>query len=425
VFIDHEAPSNDMDAGIRVLELIVASEPSPSRARMLKKDVLRPLEPPAGCRFELDEVVLLRALVSTQHHRALNRADMDVAERGRVLSATKSGAVGQVLSAIGDPRQPFAQAFLESVVDQLTGAALGKWARQDPAGVLRLAEYRPELSHEPEVWRSVKPKKLWSVAREQRGSNQRLATLLAIVSAQAHVEPAEVLRSWRNGAELVLRAISEADPPKSEVYRWLRRIPEDTLASYLAKAESPSPVLVREALEHLSVDAISRLPVAMLRPIVDEKPTGDHAAALLAAALQQTSDPSWVDLGVAAFERFATAPRDQRINAARNRLDLARGSDGDVRKKAATAINRALKGNHWRSTAALTLDDREAFRAVIEGDRDASLARRLLVEAADSQTPIKAWQHTIISKAIASRSDRDSLLKTLEGVGRALRRALP
>jgi hypothetical protein len=427
IFTEHETEAPDLLAGGRVLDNIVAIHRSSSSGKLLKREVMRPAQPPAGCSRKLDEVVLLRALVSTDAYAAFAGLEMRIEQRTQALLKDNIQDAQFVLKAIEDEQQPFAASYLTTLVEELSLTELGELVRRDLLTLDVLARQSPALLHAQDIWRLVDAEHLWLLAAPQRGSEQRFATLAAAIGAQAQLSPESVLSRWRNSAPLVLRALTTTKAPRAQVRRWLRAIPPDDVVSYFTQADGITLDLFSLALEEMPAKTISKMPPERVLSVArDSKSSLDQVAAAFAAALKRTSNPEWAEIAVSAYGRIAKPAREGRLGKAKGRLDKIESAlpRSEVLTRVAAALNRGLLGEAWASVTALGLDDRKAFRALLEADANAELARSILVEAAGGDLSLEPWQHAIITKTIADRSDRASIIATLEEVGRALLRKL-
>jgi len=420
IYMEHERETGDRDAVIRTLNTIVAAHPAKTDGARLKKDVLNPSQPPVGCQGRLDEVALLSALVSTTKSASVDISHLEVSTRARALMELDPAAVRAVLGAIEDPKQPIAEEFVAAVAETLTPAELENWARRNPEMVLDVAVRQPDLLHRPELWRAIDSTRLWPLAWSQRGSRQRLSTLVAAIGARTPLPDIDIVSRWRNGPELILKALATSKPSKSVMAEWLAAVPDPVVAKFVSEPDSSGEVLAL-ALEQLPMSAIAKLSRERLLSIATEPElTVAGHAAMLAAALERTDDPRWAELAVTSYATVVEAARADRLGAAEERFSKIEPEmpTWDIQARLASAMNRALKAG-WPSAGALAIRDKEGFRAIVEADPRAELARRILLDSADQHLAVRPWQQTILRRTISERSDRDSLVKIVETLARA------
>lgn len=148
----------------------------------------------------------------------------------------------------------------------------------------------------------------------------------------------------------------------------------------------------------------------------------DTAIAAFLAALERPKDPTWADIGTMAYCRVVDRASKDELGPARERLPRVEPDlpEWDVVARVARAASQAFKDGRWPIEAALEIKDRAAFSALVRADRRAGLARAMLIRAAAGGVKVTAWQSDVISSTIRERSDKDSLLKTIEGLARGI-----
>lgn len=423
IFAEHSHTETEFDAGRRVLAEIVGMHPESSSGRTLKRDVLAPRSAPVGCARRLSETGLLRALVNTPNDAALDRCDMAVGARTRALLASGPEDALGIVASIGDVHQALAAEYIAAVVGGCADRAAPQCGKQGKAVLLALVEQFPELLHRSEMWRCIDADRLWGIAVGQRGKTRRMLTLRAIMSTNASLEPQRVVGDWKNSGPLILQALADVRSNGDQLRRWLKVVPPGLVLSFVSERSDELPELLSVALESVPVSVIATLPPDVLRRVVCAPAVSTETiTAVWAASLRRTWDPEWADLALGVYGWIVDRGRRGRLGAATRRLD---SSESVLPAKAmcarvASAMNKALKGSAWPILSVLSLEDRAAFRALVDADRRAGLARSVLVEAARTGTALRPWQLSIINGAIDARADRASLMETLEKVSRAL-----
>jgi hypothetical protein len=393
--------------------------PDPASALRLKKELLGA----ARRGMPVTETDRLTALVNTREFAAFDSEDLEIGPRALASLTGRSVAdLAEVLTSITDPKQPLAHEFVAAVSEAINQTQMRKLATVAPEAALSLVRAHPALAHDPVLWKSMAPEKLWSAVTSQRGRRQRGDLLRAIIESGAKLDPAIVTRSWRNTEPALLQALAVADADPSTRKAWLAQIEPVYIVDYLRESGDRAPKLLALALEQLDAAEIARLDPAVLRGALVADATPGTAAAVLQASRQMTADPYWAEVAILAYDRVAGFARAGELGSAVARISP---EDPDLRSKDVLArvardLNHDLRHGAWPSLAALELSDRSGFRALMAADRRAALAREVLVSAASQGTPIKAWQREVLNRSIAERADRDSLFKVLQGLGRAV-----
>jgi len=429
VYLEHEHDS-DPDRASRVVQSLSLALEAPSAGRSLKRDVLNPQVAPIGAPRALEEVGILRALVSTDRASAFNLSDLDIPSRARRLVRESPLEVQLVLSAIDSFEQPVAGAFISNVLDELDARTLTEWGRKDPEGLREVVRTHTALLFRPEVWSVLDASELWDVAVAQRKNEHRSRVLSAALRGGAHLDVHQVLGRWKNSGRLLLDLLVAKELSADKIEPFLRQMTDGFIAEHVLQLPVSDRLELIKSVEVLPTSVIADMSPDALADLVAGDASVAQFAGVLAAGLGCTDNPQWAEPSVTAYDRLAGPALRDELGEAKSRFDNVESSlpHWDVLARLAKAMNRALKGKAWPPSQALAIEDKAAFQALIEADQRASLARRMLLEAAQELVPVKSWQNTLLSKTIAERADHDALEKFIESVGklgRVLRKLIP
>lgn len=417
---------NQMDsdgAGVRrAVSAIFTSFPEPDSGRHFKTTTLAPEGPPIGCRAAMDEVELLKSLLSAPDVTSVSTVDLRIGERATSLLNGSSGDVRIVLDAISDPKQPMAEMFIHALtrpasLDYMLGAL-----PSESQVLEQLASLSPSLTHSPDVWRSADPDQLWAAARSQRRKDQRALTIAAMIESGNAVAPEVVIAKWRNSGALALDHLNKSHFPDPIVRRWAAAIGADDLASFVGDGSGVSPQILGAAIGSLASSQIKRIKTDAILSVVSDGGNVDLAANTFALALENESVARWGEVAVIAYQHLYKPALNGELDAA-SRKRLTQGSSASSREVAselAGKLNEALKSSKWQPLWALRIADRQAFAALADADGRAGLARRIVMDAASSGATITQWQQAILNRVIKQKSDRDALTKVVESLGKAL-----
>jgi GTPase-associated protein 1, N-terminal domain type 1 len=410
--------------GVDALELInrlATTYPVPTAARSLKRDVARPAGPlpwPAP----IAETELLTALVNTALSSAFDAEDLQIEARARsYAAAAHRGDLIQIIQEIKDPRQPFAASFLATVADDLELAGVAAIVKCTPNALLPLLRFRPALAHDPAVWREAPVNELWQAVSSQRGSKQRRSSLAAMIAAEAQIDPKLVTAAWRNSGSLILQTLADANPSATTSDRWLGALQPQEILKYLQCSELSNGTLTL-ALARLTPHQLTELPPTTLTKALSQSPPTDLSVSCFLAAHEMTTDATWGEVAILAYERVhVPLHSDKRRASITKALSFERNASS---KQAITLLaqqlNHDLRHGSWPAASILALKDHEAFRALVNADRRASLAREALLLSPTRSTDVASWQREILNRAIADHADRDSVFSILQDLGRAL-----
>jgi hypothetical protein len=404
-----------------LVDLLAAEFPAPRSGQDLKMAMLNPERATSGA--FASERDLLRSLIQTPHYSSFVVADLDFEPRLRAVFAQDVPEMTRMIGSIADHEQPFASKALDVAVATSDADSFAKWAKLDPEGLGHFLRFRPAGLQEAVAWKAVGIETLWPLAAKQRSRTQRSAIVDAILESGASIDPRLLLRSWSNGAELLLHALSKKGRPRRrDLEHWLAGIPQDEVVNFLRANPNADTSLVTASLAMLDGRHLAGMPAQAGREALDADESVRLAATLFSAALLVHNDLEWAEIAMTAFARLAGIVGKNKLREAAERLKNVEPSlpASDVQGRAARAANRAFKDGDWPIAAAFGLRSRSAFTLLIEADKNAGLARKMLVALTAEDAKATAWQRESITKSIRERSDRDSLLKTIEGLAKGL-----
>ena len=415
-------PGTDRDA-LGVVETLANAFPLSTQASQLKRDVLNPTGPPAGCAAPLAESRLLSALIRTENLQAFDPTALDLAGRVRRFASTDPVGFADLLDSVG-ASSANEDLVLGVLVEQLDASQLSDLAQRNAGLGLGLARHLPSLAHSPALWQTLDPSKLWEAVARQRRRDDRLATVLAAIRGGVAPDAQVVGKRWKNRSSVILDAIALADMEESRLDGWAALVAPEAMPDWLNEADHRvGPAVLRRLATQLYPQASERLSWEVQQRLIPEALPIDSVAHLFTIALKRLDEPAVADVAVSAFSRLARSARDQGLaDEVVSLLELPQSGvpEWDLIARMARRLNVALKAQRWSPTAALNIGDRDDFASVIEADKHAGLARRILSEAAIHRIPITEWQQDLLTGIVSQKAERDSLAAVFEDLARAL-----
>jgi hypothetical protein len=388
---------------------------------------------PAGCERPVDVVALLRGLVASSEATSLLDA-VDVARLTKLVLAERPEELHHVLSAVRSPLSEAGDRFLNQLTVGLEGKALKAWLVADPAGVVALLRLRPTFAQNPEIWQALKPDDAWEALRRVRGKKQRVEVITSIAEAGLSLDVDRVATEWKDVVPLVAARLLSDNVTDERLWPWLDSLTLSEKRELLSNANGAVD-LAEAVIRRLEPHQIARWPLVDLRAVTAHTRDPLVQAKLFLAALANVTKPTWAEVAVGVYGSLyesAVAEGGVRLGAARELLaELERDSrpDWDVGARLARALNRALKNGRWPAAAALGCRNESAFRALLESDDRAGLARRILEALLKEPIAMEDWQRSALFETTTQNADRDALadlLARFESVAgitwRALRR---
>lgn len=408
-----------------VISVLTDEFPEARAAAKLKQDVLSPKHAPASLE-RLEDVPLLRTLVTTEAHEAFRDTNLAVAERIERLYAEDITGLGDVLTSIEYAKQPIADKVLSAAIAVGSADGFSKWVKRDAKPLGRLARLKPEILQQPDVWEAADTETLWAVAAKKRGTAQRRAIARAAIQADATVDPEAMVKSWGNGSEVILDALAQDTKlSTNKLARWLGPVSTENILDFLSTEAEVSGAFAAAALRSMEPVDIIKLDATTVGAALEAVCSIDLAIAVFLAALEAPFDAKWAEIATLSYCRVTGPAGKDELREARRRLEGVEPDlpKHDVAARVARAANRAFKSGRWPIEAALLINDRKAFTALVQADKHAGLARAILLHITQSNTKVAVWQREVISSTIRDRSDRESLLKTIEELARGIFRS--
>ena len=405
-----------------VVAILGEEFPTARAGTALKADLL------AGTRGEipvLDDYGVLRGLVTTTVPEAFNGIDLNLAGRVSRLSATSGKSLWSVIDAVKDDVGPMADIVLTAFIEVSSADGFDQWSHQDPQTIQKLVRHRPVILEYAQLWTTVDPSVLWPEAARQLGVARRMAIVKAMVAAAVASLASAVVTDWTDGADLLISALAQAtDLGTSDLSSWLGPIPAETLMGFLSADAEVTDAFAAAAIRGMDVAAIAAVGPDKVTAALRGDQSIDVAVAAFLAALERPHDAAWAEIGTTAYCRVVDRASKDELGPARERLRQVEPElpEWDVVARVARAASEAFKDGRWPIEAALGIRDESAFAALVQGDKRAGLARAMLERAASGDVNVTPWQSDLIISTIRERSDRDSLMKTLEGLARSILR---
>lgn len=410
-----EAPTMELMAKL------AATYPDPVEAQRLKRDVVGSGEA-ASWASPISEPVRLMALLNSSCYASFDVGDLEIENRARnFLVASRRVDLTRVLGSIEDPRQPLASRFLASLAEGIGPEIAGALAKHAPAALTSLVGYEPALAHDPQIWAILPPRDLWTAVASQRGAKQRRNTLAAIIIAGAAVDPKVVADAWGNASSLVLSALAEIKPSQAVVSIWLTVVDAKEISQSVSRSEFPSQILA-PALARLSPAELAKLAPDVVLEALSTSPPEDLVVACLLAAREASLRPGWAPVAMAAYEQsYARLASNSRRKTLVKALGPKKGTTNkELRLVLAGDISHDLLRARQSARAVFLLTDREAFRALVDADGKALLAKEALAASRADGVAAKEWQLELVNRTIADHADRDSVFRILQDLSRAL-----
>jgi len=380
---------------------------------------------PAGCKKPVDDVAWLRALLAGAPLKGLDSTALDIAGRSERVLRTRPGELSRVIDAVGGRPNAYAEEFLESVADRLHGKVLKQWLSADPSAVPKLLRLRPLLASRPEVWRAMGPDEAWQALKRVRAKSQRVEVIAAMVASGLELNPLSVAESWKGLAPAVTERLIGDGVVDERLGPWLETLTVAQKKEIARRPGQQEPV-VEAVIALVDPEQLNEWGMPFLLEVSGWSADPVVQAKIFLAAMANTTKPTWAELGVTAYARLhetSVVEDGARLSAARGLLSaVARdaGPEWDVARRLAKATSRALKHERWPAKAALSCKDERAFRALIDSDDHAGLARRILEAAFDAPTDMEPWQRSVLFAITREKADRDALASLLGRVEDAL-----
>ncbi len=410
-----EAPTRELVAKL------AATYPDPLQAPRLKRDVVGYCEAPSWL-SPISEPVRLTALLNSSGYASFDIGDLEIENRAHnLLVAPRRADLAQVLGSIEDPRQLLASRFLASLAQEIDSGMAGALAKHAPAALISLVGYEPALAHDPGIWMILPPRDLWTAVASQRGAKQRRNTLAAIIVAGAAVDPKVVADAWGNASSLVLSILAETKPSQDVVSIWLTVVDVKEISRSVSRSKFPSQILV-SALARLSPSELATLASDVVLEALSASPPEDLVVACLLAAREASLRPGWASVTMAAYEQgYARLASNSRRKTLAKALGPKKGTTNkELRLVLAAHVSHDMLRARESARAIFLLTDREAFRALVDADGKALLAKEALAASRADDVTARKWQLGLVNRTIADHADRDSVFRILQDLSRTL-----
>jgi hypothetical protein len=421
--------TDDKDNATRVVATLSRDFPSAQDGRRLKKTLLNEHDAALEDVSRLNEIDILCALAAAESTAAFKLQDLDLAQRVVRLAKQQPSQVSAVIRASGKSENPGYTVMLDALAASLDKQLIKRWGDADSGGLLALVRRRPLVARDPDVWRYLEPGAIWDAVRSVRGTRQRADLISAMIASGRDLDGKAVSEAWPTAGDAVAEALADPSAPPKAVAKWLAALSSVQLKVLIDNPSSQSTLVV-SAARLLDPRSLAKWNPETLDRALDAAPA-DYAVRVLRAALLRTDARNWAPLAIRSYERVHR--RVSKGSLSGKALAQAWPSlEGQTRKQMLDTIvrelNRALKDGEWPVTSTLSLADRDAFTQLVDADRHAGLARRIVADISSGPTPLEPWQQKVLVRAIVDRSDKAGLTKALEsavsGLVGAVRRVL-
>lgn len=324
--------------------------------------------------------------------------------------------MGKIIAALGsDPNRVGVE--LLDLMSQSDPHQLRRWLGGSPETLRKLATMRPRLFGMSGLWRAFNADALWGAIVSLRGKKKREEAVAAMVEGGAEVDPARVIEAWPEAIETVLDLVSGA-PRRSSNPKWLAVVPSGSVVERINNDRGEmNPAARRAMLGALEPAALRLVALDTIETQLHETKTAEFAAKAFIAAVLNASKRGWEALAVDSFERLCGKGRST-PRALGPYLDEMEGQSldpGDWRDRAARVLNLAFQEDRWDPLETLTLTQ-VPFKRLVEADRKAGLARRILDAGSRDPGRFKKWQQQALINNVEERADKASLIGLLKRV---------
>ena len=404
--------TNALAAG-KTLRRICSLFPSPDAGLGLKGDLLNPKLSLVGCEHEPSDQELLIGLLALEDASALPVEQLDLKAR---LTRIRGEGIGQIVDAISSDPNPVAVELLD-LISKGDPRQLGRWLGDSPEAVRKLVTMRPQLAGTPALWRMFEADLLWGAISSLRGKRKREAALAAMVESDAGVDPAKVVESWPEAVESVLDLVSAAPKRKSNP-RWLAAVPGKSVVERInARGREMNPAERGAMLGVLEPATLGLVARNLIETQLRETESAEFTVKAFMAAMLNASKKGWETPATESFERVCGKGRSA-PKALQQYLDEMTGQKldpGEWKDRPARVLNLAFQEDSWDPLEALTLTQ-IPFKRLIEADKKAGLARRILNAGSRDPERFKKWQQQALMQNVEERADKASLIGLVKRV---------
>jgi hypothetical protein len=408
------AGEEGVDAAAKMLGRVCELFGSADLGQGLKGDLLDPGVRLEGGKREPSDRDLLLGLLNLKEVSALPIRRLDLRRRlGRIVKEQPT-AVGEILSAIGKDPNALGVEVLDLVA---TGDSrqLRRWLSASPDALRNLISMRPQLAGSPALWREIDAESLWSAISSLRGKKKREEAVAAMVDCEVDLDPSAVLEAWPESGGTVLEMVVAA-PKRRSSSRWLGALPGQLIVEEVNAnhAEMDRPAL-RALLSALEPEALGSVKVDVIKEELEETKAIDFTAKVFVAAALNASKQGWEGPALGSFERLGGKGRStpRSLGQYLEKLSAQKLDPRGWEDRTARVLNLAFQEDSWDPLEALSLTQ-APFKRLIEADKKAGLARRMLDAGSSNPDRFKKWQKEALIANVEERADRASLIGLLK-----------
>jgi len=403
-------------AAERTLHQICELFPSADSGQGLKGDLLDPDLSLVGCAREPSDRELLIGLLALEDVSALPVERLDLRSRVARIGGERGDGINEIVSSLGsDPNQVGVE--LLDLMSKGDPRQLRRWLGDSPEALRKLVTMRPSLAGMPGLWRAFEADTLWGAIASLRGKRKREEAVAAMLEGEAEVDPAMVIETWPETVEAVLDLVSAA-PKRSSNSKWLAVVPSKSVVERVnTERTEMDPAARRAMLGALEPAALRLVALDIIETQLRDTKAAEFAAKVFIAAVLNASKRGWETLAVESFERLCGKGRGtpRALGPYLDEMAGHRLDPGDWKDRAARVLNLAFQENSWDPLETLALAQ-APFMRLIEADKKAGLARRILDAGSRDPGRFKKWQQQALIQNVEERADKASLIGLLKRV---------
>ncbi|HTT93422.1 MAG TPA: hypothetical protein VMF55_02040 [Solirubrobacterales bacterium] len=357
----------------------------------------------------------MTALLALDDVSALPIDRLDLKSRLTRISGEDRDGLGEIFAAIGsDPKQMGAS--LLDVISDGDSNQLRRWLGDSPEAMRKLVSMRPQLAGIPGLWRAFEAEALWDAIASLRGKRKREEAVVAMIERGAKLNPAMVVAAWPDTVEAVLDLVS-VTPKRSSNPSWLAAVPSASIVERINTHRDETDLARRVMLGALEPEALRLVAQDILETQLRKTKSVDFAAQAFTASVLNASNRGWEPLAVESFERLCGkgqgTPRT--LGPYLDALAGQRLDPGSWEDRLARVLNLAFQEDRWNPLETLALTQ-VPFKRLIEADRKAGLARRILDAGSRDPKRFKKWQQQALIDNVEERADKASLIGLIKRV---------
>jgi hypothetical protein len=314
-------------------------------------------------------------------------------------------------AAIANAQTSAAEGILDAVVEMLAAGPAG--FTRDQRLLTRLVRARPELAAQRSVWDTDDPAAVWAAVKFVRAKGMRRAIVSAMVEQGADVNRSAVLEAWPTAADVVLDTLAAGDGRVAGGEEWLTALSPEAVGVWAAAAAADEPDTFLRLLEMLPGAVVAEMSGDAFDELAFDKLETPALLSVFLGGIGSRSPKHGVAATRAYGGLYEPALAGQ-LGGVRDRLDALQVDVPvwDVALRLSRSLNRAYQENPTWPLTAIGHLPAPAFAALVASDSKAELARRVVAQHIE----LDQAQLDVISRLIASKSDRDSLAKTLRSL---------